>query len=68
MWILIITLAFSNIQGVYNGGAGAGGAAIATAEFSSEGKCKAAGYKWELSISKYKNEIKDAAKWVCVPK
>jgi hypothetical protein len=68
MWILIITFAFSNMQGVWKGGAGYGGAGIAMAEFSSEGKCKAAGYKWELSITSYKSEIKDAAKWVCVPK
>ncbi len=68
MWILIMTLAFSDMQMVFKGGAGAGGAAIATAEFSSEGKCKAAGYKWELSISSYKSEIRDAAKWVCVQK
>ena len=68
MLILIITLAFSNMHGVWKGGAGYGGAGIATAEFSSECKCKAAGYKWELSISSYKNEIKDAAKWICVQK
>jgi hypothetical protein len=66
MWILIMTLAFANVQMVNT--AGAGGAAIATAEFSSQGKCKAAGYRWELSITKYKQEIKDAAKWVCVEK
>ena len=30
MWILIITLAFSNMQGVWKGGAGYGGAGIAT--------------------------------------
>ena len=42
-----MTLAFSNMQIVYSrGAAGGGGAAIATAEFSSEGKCKKAGYKW----------------------
>ena len=58
MWILIITLAFSNMQSVYNGGAGAGGAAIA----------KDAGHRWENSISKYEPEIKDAAKWICVKK
>lgn len=68
MWILIMTLAFSDMQMVYKGGAGYGGAAIATAEFSSEGKCKVAGYKWETSISSYKSEIRDAAKWICVPK
>lgn len=64
MWILIMTLAFSNFQSY----AGSGGAAISTAEFSTEGKCKAAGLRWELSISTYKHEIKDAAKWVCVQK
>lgn len=68
MWILIITLAFSDMQSVYNGGAGAGGAAIATAEFSTEGNCKDAGHRWENSISKYEPEIKDAAKWICVKK
>lgn len=64
MWILIITLAFSNFQGH----GGSGGAAVATAEFSTEGRCKAAGLRWELSISTYNHEIKDAAKWVCVQK
>lgn len=39
MWILIMTLAFSNFQGY----GGAGGAAVATAEFNTAGKCKAAG-------------------------
>lgn len=68
MWILIMTLAFSNMQSVYKGGAGYGGAAVATAEFRTEDKCKAAGLRWELSITTYKHEIKDAAKWVCVPK
>lgn len=68
MWILIMTLAFADMQTVFKGGAGYGGAAISTAEFSSEGKCKAAGNKWEISISNYKHEIKDAAKWVCVQK
>lgn len=68
MWILIITLAFSDMQMVFKGGAGAGGAAIATAEFSTEGNCKAAGYKWEVSISSYKSEIRNAAKWICVKK
>ncbi len=63
-----MTLAFSNIQGFNNGGAGYGGAAVATAEFSTEGKCKAAGLRWELSITTYNHEIKDAAKWVCVQK
>lgn len=65
MWILIITLAFSNFQGY--GGAFAA-AAVATAEFNTEGKCKAAGFKWEASIVKYDSKIKDAAKWVCVQK
>lgn len=64
MWILIITLAFSNFQGY----GGSGGAAVATAEFSSEGKCKAAGFKWEASIVKYDIKIKDTAKWICVQK
>ena len=64
MWILIMTLAFSNMQSY----GGAGGAAVATAEFSTEGKCKAAGYKWEASIIKYDSEIKDTAKWICVQK
>lgn len=68
MWILIITLAFSQAQWEYKKGAGMGGAAIATAEFQTEGKCKAAGLRWENSISTYKHEIKDAAKWVCVQK
>lgn len=68
MWILIITLAFSNTHMVYKGGAGTGGAAIATAEFNTQGKCKAAGLKWENSISTYKPEIKDNAKWICVEK
>ena len=68
MWILIMTLAFSNLQGLNNGGAGAGGAAVATAEFSTEGKCKAAGYKWEASIIKYDYKIKETAKWICVQK
>ena len=68
MWILIITLAFSNMQGVWKGGVGYGGAAIATAEFNTQGKCKAAGLRWENSISTYKSEIKDAAKWICVEK
>ena len=68
MWILIITLAFSNMETVFKGGAGSGGAAIATAEFSSEGKCKAAGLRWENNISTYKSEIKKAAKWICVSK
>ena len=47
-----MTLAFSNIQSVYNGGAGFGGAAIATAEFSTDGKCKAAQYDkgWRLGL------------------
>ena len=64
MWVLIMTLAFSNFQGY----GGSGGAAISTAEFSSEGKCKAAGYRWEASIVKYNADIKNAAKWVCVQK
>lgn len=68
MWILIITLAFSDIESINHGGAGIGGAAVATAEFSSESKCKVAGLKWENSISKYKYEIKNAAKWICVEK
>lgn len=68
MWILIMTLAFSNMQEVYRGGAGAGGAAVSTAEFSSEGKCKAAGIRWEASIMSYDAKIKDAAKWICVQK
>lgn len=68
MWILIMTLAFSHTQMMYKGGAGYGGSAVATAEFSTEGKCKAAGLRWELSITTYKHEIKDAAKWVCVQK
>jgi len=59
-----MTLAFSNFQGH----GGSGGAAVATAEFSTEGRCKAAGLRWELSISTYNHEIKDAAKWVCVQK
>lgn len=63
-----MTLAFSNMQEVYRGGAGAGGAAISTAEFSSEGKCKAAGLRWEASIINYDAKIKDAAKWICVQK
>lgn len=57
-----MTLAFSNFQG--NGGTG--GAAVATAEFNTAGKCKAAGLKWEASIMKYDAEIKNAAKWICV--
>ena len=65
MWILIMTLAFSNIQ---YGSAGTGGAAIATAEFSTQGKCKAAGLRWEASIIKYDSVIKDNAKWICVEK
>ena len=64
MWILIMTLAFSNFQGY----AGSGGAAVSTAEFSSEGKCKAAGYRWESSIVKYDADIKNDAKWVCFQK
>lgn len=68
MWVLIMTLAFADIQGVWQGGAGYGGAAIAPAEFSSEGKCKAAGLRWEASIIKYDADIKNAAKWVCVQK
>ena len=64
MWILIITLAFSNFQGY----GGAGGAAVATAEFNTEGKCKAAGLRWEASIMKYDSKIKDGAKWICVEK
>ena len=64
MWILIITLAFSNFQSY----SGAGGAAVATAEFSSESKCKDAGLKWEASIMKYEFKIKDTAKWICVQK
>lgn len=68
MWILIMTLAFSDMQMVFKGGAGAGGAAIATAEFSTEDKCKAAGLRWEVSIMKYDYKIKDSAKWVCVQK
>lgn len=59
MWILIITLGFSNMHG---------GVAIDTAEFSTQDKCKDAGYKWELSISTYKSEVKNAAKWICVEK
>ena len=68
MWILIMTLAFADIQDVWQGGAGYGGAAIATAEFSSEDKCKAAGLRWEASIMKYDYKIKDSAKWICVEK
>jgi hypothetical protein len=68
MWILIITLAFSHTQMMYKGGAGYGGSAVATAEFSTEGKCKAAGLRWEASIMKYDSKIKDAAKWICVEK
>lgn len=64
MWILIITLAFSNFQGY----GGSGGAAVATAEFNTEGKCKAAGLRWEASIMKYDSNIKDTAKWICVEK
>lgn len=68
MWILIMTLAFADMQTVFKSGAGYGGAAISTAEFNTEGKCKSAGLKWEISISNYKHEIKDAAKWICVQK
>lgn len=68
MWILIMTLAFSHTQMMYKGGAGYGGAAVSTAEFSSEGKCKAAGLRWEASIMSYDAKIKDAAKWICVQK
>lgn len=68
MWILIMTLAFSHTQMMNKAGAGYGGAAVATAEFSSESKCKAAGLKWESSISKYTYEIKNSAKWICVEK
>lgn len=64
MWILIMTLAFADI---WKGGSG-GGAAVATAEFLTEEKCKAAGLRWEASIINYKHEIKDAAKWICVKK
>ena len=60
MWILIMTLAF------HTSGIGAGGAAIATAEFNTLGKCKAAGLRWENSISTYNTPIKEAAKWICV--
>lgn len=31
-------------------------------------KFKAAGLRWENSISTYKSEIKDAVKWICVEK
>jgi len=62
MWILIMTLAFSNFQGY----GGAGGAAVATAEFNTAGKCKAAGIRWEASLMKYGAEIQNAAKWICV--
>lgn len=64
MWILIMTLAFSNFQSY----AGSGGAAVSTAEFNTEGKCKAAGLRWEASIMNYDAKIKDAAKWICVQK
>lgn len=59
-----MTLAFSNFHSY----AGSGGAAVATAEFSTEGKCKAAGLRWEASIINYDAKIKDAAKWICVQK
>lgn len=62
MWILIMTLAFSNFQGY----GGSGGAVVATAEFNTAGKCKAAGLKWEASIMNYDAKIKNAAKWICV--
>jgi hypothetical protein len=57
-------LAFSNFQGYCC----LGGFAGATAEFNTEGKCKAAGLRWEASIMKYDSKIKDAAKWICVEK
>lgn len=63
-----MTLAFADMQTVFKGGAGYGGAAISTAEFNTEGKCKSAGLKWEASIMKYDFKIKDAAKWICVQK
>ena len=62
MWILIMTLAFSNFQGY----GGSGGAAVATAEFNTASKCKAAGLKWEASLMKYDSKIQNSAKWICV--
>ena len=57
-----MTLAFSNFQSY----GGAGGAAVATAEFNTASKCKAAGLRLEASLMNDDSKIKDSAKWICV--